>query len=289
MTEAFREDPVRILRVARFAARFTDFSVAPETMAADARHGRAGEVDHLVPERVWQEISARADGGPALAHVRGAARVRRPGVLLPELDRLWGVPQRADYHPEVDTGVHAMLVLDMAAQLQAPLAVRFACLCHDLGKGTTPAECCRATSATNSAAPGCCRACASAGACPTIAANWPTWWRASTATSTAAGSCRPRPCCACWSAATRCASPSALPRRCWACECDARGRWGFEDCSLSAAGALEQALAVALGVATGPIAAGAVAAGEEGAAIGQAVDAVRVQALGQWLKTGESS
>jgi tRNA nucleotidyltransferase/poly(A) polymerase len=79
-------------------------------------------------------------------------------VVLPELDRLWGVPQRADYHPEVDTGVHLMMVLDMAARLQAPLAVRFACLAHDLGKGTTPPMCCRATSATSSAAPSCCKA-----------------------------------------------------------------------------------------------------------------------------------
>jgi tRNA nucleotidyltransferase (CCA-adding enzyme) len=80
-------------------------------------------------------------------------------VVLPEVDRLWGVPQRADYHPEVDTGVHLMMVLDMAARLQAPLGVRFACLAHDLGKGTTPPMCCRATSATSSAAPSCSRPC----------------------------------------------------------------------------------------------------------------------------------
>jgi tRNA nucleotidyltransferase (CCA-adding enzyme) len=137
---AFAEDPVRILRLARFAARFTDFTVAPETTALMCDMVAAGEVDHLVPERVWQELSRglmEAQPSRMLQVLRDCGAL---AVLLPELDRLWGVPQRADYHPEVDTGVHMMLVLDMSARLDAPLAVRFACLCHDLGKGTTPAD-----------------------------------------------------------------------------------------------------------------------------------------------------
>ena len=140
VTDAFREDPVRILRVARFAARFSDFTIAPETLALMREMVADGEVDHLVPERVWQEV---ARGLMEERPARMFEVLRQCGalaVLLPELDRLWGVPQRADYHPEVDTGVHAMLVLDMAARLQAPLPVRFACLCHDFGKGTTPAH-----------------------------------------------------------------------------------------------------------------------------------------------------
>lgn len=140
VTDAFREDPVRILRVARFAARFTDFSVAPDTMALMRGMVEAGEAADLVPERVWQEI-ARGLMEPTPSRMfevlRGCGAL---AVLLPELDRLWGVPQRAEYHPEVDTGVHVMMVMDMAARLQAPLAVRFACLVHDLGKGTTPAD-----------------------------------------------------------------------------------------------------------------------------------------------------
>lgn len=137
---AFREDPVRILRLARFAARFTDFSVAPETMALMRHMVADGEVNHLVAERVWQELSRglmepRPSRMFEVLRECGALR-----VLLPELDRLWGVPQRADYHPEVDTGVHAMMVIDMSARLGATLPVRFACLCHDLGKGTTPAN-----------------------------------------------------------------------------------------------------------------------------------------------------
>ena len=140
VTDAFREDPVRILRVARFAARFPHFTVAPDTQALMRDMVASGEVDHLVPERVWQELSR---GLMATAPSRMLQVLRDCGalqVLLPELDRLWGVPQRADYHPEVDTGVHMMMVMDMAARLNAPLAVRFACLCHDLGKGTTPAD-----------------------------------------------------------------------------------------------------------------------------------------------------
>ena len=135
VTPAFREDPVRILRVARFAARFTDFSVAPETTELMRGMVQGGEADALVAERVWQELSrGLMEKMPSrmFGVLRDCGALAR---LLPEVDRLWGVPQRADYHPEIDTGVHVMMVLDMAAQLQAPLAVRFACLMHDLGKG----------------------------------------------------------------------------------------------------------------------------------------------------------
>lgn len=140
VTGAFAEDPVRILRLARFAARFPDFSVAPETQALMVQMVGHGEVDHLVPERVWQELSrGLMERRPSRMFevLRACGALAR---LLPEVDRLWGVPQRAEYHPEVDTGVHLMMVLDMGARLGASLPVRFACLCHDLGKGTTPAD-----------------------------------------------------------------------------------------------------------------------------------------------------
>jgi tRNA nucleotidyltransferase (CCA-adding enzyme) len=140
VTDAFREDPVRILRVARFAARFADFTVAPDTLRLMREMVQAGEVDALVAERVWQELArGLMEDKPS----RMFEVLRECGALaklLPEAERLWGVPQRADYHPEVDTGVHLMMVMDMSARLRAPLAVRFACLTHDLGKGTTPAE-----------------------------------------------------------------------------------------------------------------------------------------------------
>jgi tRNA nucleotidyltransferase (CCA-adding enzyme) len=140
VSPAFAEDPVRILRLARFAARFADFRVAAETLALMREMVRSGEVDALVPERVWQEISR------GLMEVRPSRLfevLRECGALarvLPEVDRLFGVPQRADFHPEVDTGAHLLMVLDMAARLATSLAVRYACLGHDLGKGTTPAE-----------------------------------------------------------------------------------------------------------------------------------------------------
>jgi tRNA nucleotidyltransferase (CCA-adding enzyme) len=140
VTDAFREDPVRILRVARLSARFTDFQVAPETLQLMRDMVQHGEVDHLVPERVWQEL---ARGLMEEKPSRMFDVLRECGALvrlLPEVDRLWGVPQRADYHPEIDTGVHLMMVLDAAAEMQVPLSVRLACLTHDLGKGTTPVD-----------------------------------------------------------------------------------------------------------------------------------------------------
>ncbi|WP_028455896.1 multifunctional CCA addition/repair protein [Chitinilyticum litopenaei] len=139
VSDAFVEDPVRILRLARFAARF-GFVVAAETMALMRAMVDSGEVDHLVPERVWQELSR---GLMERQPSRMFAVLRECGALAriaPEVDALWGVPQRADYHPEVDTGVHVMLVLDYCAAQGAPLPVRFAALCHDLGKATTPAD-----------------------------------------------------------------------------------------------------------------------------------------------------
>jgi tRNA nucleotidyltransferase (CCA-adding enzyme) len=140
VSNAFAEDPVRILRLARFAARFADFTVAPETMTLMRHMVQAGEVDALVSERVWQEI---AKGLMEKKPSRMFEVLRECGALkrlLPELDRLWGVPQRAEYHPEIDTGVHAMMVLDMSARLACNLPIRYACLCHDFGKGTTPAD-----------------------------------------------------------------------------------------------------------------------------------------------------
>ncbi len=137
---AFVEDPVRILRVARFCGRFPQFSVAPETLALMREMVNNGEVDALVPERVWQEI---AKGLMESAPSRMFLALRDCGALakiLPEIDRLFGVPQPPQYHPEIDTGIHVMLVIDWAAAQKYSLPVRFAALMHDLGKGTTPRD-----------------------------------------------------------------------------------------------------------------------------------------------------
>ncbi|MFO1206072.1 MAG: multifunctional CCA addition/repair protein [Burkholderiales bacterium] len=139
VSPAFAEDPVRILRVARFAARF-GFRVAPETLALMSEMVHNGEVEALVPERVWQELArGLMEDKPS----RMFFTLRECGALariLPEVDALFGVPQRADFHPEVDTGVHTMMVTDYAAACGYGLQVRFAALTHDLGKATTPAS-----------------------------------------------------------------------------------------------------------------------------------------------------
>ena len=140
VSEAFNEDPVRILRVARFLARFAPlgFQVAPETLARMRAMVAAGEVDALVPERVWLETD-RALAEPApdawLRVLRECGALAR---ILPELDALYGVPQPPQWHPEVDTGLHMELVLQAAAELTSSARVRFAALMHDLGKGRTP-------------------------------------------------------------------------------------------------------------------------------------------------------
>ena len=289
VTEAFAEDPVRILRVARFAARFTDFSVAPETMALMQAMVQAGEVAHLVPERVWQEISRglmEAQPERMFAVLRACGAL---AVLLPELDRLWGVPQRADYHPEVDTGLHTMLVLGQAVQQQAPLAVRWACLVHDLGKGTTPADVLPRHIGHEQRGAKLVRQVGERWRVPKECSELAELVAAEHGNIHRSLDLSPAAVLRLLQRCDALRKPERFAQALWACECDARGRWGFEAAAYPQRGRLEQALAVALGVATGPIAAQAVAAGKQGAAIGQAVDAVRVQALGQWLKTGESS
>jgi len=142
VSAAFAEDPVRILRVARFAARYAPlgFTVALETVALMRSMVNSGEVDALVPERVWQETAkALSERRPDafLAVLRECGALKR---IYPELDALWGVPQPARWHPEIDTGAHMLLVMQAAAKLTDNPRVRFAALMHDLGKGDTPPE-----------------------------------------------------------------------------------------------------------------------------------------------------
>lgn len=140
VSPAFAEDPVRILRIARFAARFADFTLAPETQALMRQMVAAGEIDHLVPERVWQELARGlmyAKPSRMIEVLRECGALAR---LLPELDALFGIPQPEKSHPEIDTGIHQLLVIDQAAQRNQPLPVRWAALLHDLGKGRTPPD-----------------------------------------------------------------------------------------------------------------------------------------------------
>ena len=139
VSDAFIEDPVRILRAARFAARFS-FSIAPETMALMKEMVANGEVDALVPERVWAETyKALKSNAPQIFFqvLRDCGALAR---IMPEIDALFGVPQTAKYHPEIDTGIHTLMVMEQAARLTEDTMVRFAALVHDLGKGVTPKE-----------------------------------------------------------------------------------------------------------------------------------------------------
>jgi tRNA nucleotidyltransferase (CCA-adding enzyme) len=279
VTPSFREDPVRILRVARFAARFPDFTVDYETMALMREMVQDGEVNHLVPERVWQELARGLMGTQPSRMFEVLRACGALKVLLPEVDCLWGVPQRPEYHPEVDTGVHLMMVLDMSAQLQQPLAVRVACLCHDLGKGTTPAadwprhigheqrsERLLQGLAKRLRMPVDCRELAEV-----VAREHGNIHRS--------GELKP--------AATlrlllRCDAvrqPARMQAVLWACECDARGRLGLQDAPYPQRQQLIAALDCVRSVATAPLASQAQQDGLSGKAVGERIQAAQIQAL----------
>ena len=279
VTEAFREDPVRILRVARFAARFADFTVAPATLKLMRQMVNAGEADHLVPERVWQELArGLMENTPSrlFAVLRDCGALAR---LLPEVDALWGVPQRADYHPEVDTGIHLMMVLDMSARLNAPLPVRLACLFHDLGKATTPAHvlprhlgheersarllkgvCERLRVPTD------CRELADV-----VAREHGNIHRSGDFNAAALVRLLER--------CDAFRKPQRFAEVLLACECDARGRGGLTEEPYPQGPRLLAALSAAQGVATQSIAAHAMSTGVSGKNIGELIHAARVEAV----------
>jgi tRNA nucleotidyltransferase (CCA-adding enzyme) len=288
VTDAFREDPVRILRVARFAARFTDFSVAPETMQLMREMVAHGEVDHLVAERVWQEL---ARGLMEEKPSRMFEVLRECGaleVLLPEVARLWGVPQRAEYHPEVDTGVHLMMVLDMSARLNAPLTVRFACLAHDLGKGTTAADVLprhigheeRSAELLKDVAerlrvPVDCRETADV-----VAREHGHIHRSSELSAAALVRLLER--------CDAIRKPERFADILLACECDARGRLGFEESAYPQRARLAAVLDAVQSVVTRDIAANAAAKGVSGPQVGALIHQARVESVAQWLAGGEA-
>ena len=283
VSPAFAEDPVRILRLARFAARLPAFRVAPETEALMRAMVAAGEVDALVAERVWQELSRglmEARPSRMFEVLRSCGALAR---LLPEVDRLWGVPQRPDYHPEVDTGVHLMMVLDMAARLGANLTVRFACLGHDLGKGTTPADVLprhlgheqRSVDLVRALAerwrvPAACRELAEV-----VAREHGNVHRSETLNAAALLRLLER-----CDALRR---PERFDDLLLACECDARGRAGFEQTPYPPRARLAAALQHARAVDTAAVAAAAAARGIAGPALGRAIHAARVNAIAAGL------
>ena len=283
VSAAFAEDPVRILRLARFAARWPGFQVAPETMALCRQMVDDGEADTLVPERVWQELArglAEARPSRLFDVLRDCGALAR---VMPEVDRLWGVPQPAEHHPEVDTGVHLMMVLDSAARQNTPLAVRWACLVHDLGKGTTPPEQwprhlaheARSVKLAEALAerlrvPGDCRELGAV-----VAREHGNIHRC--ATLGAAATLR---------LLERCDAlrrPERFELALWACECDARGRLGQTDAAYPQRPRLTAALRSVLAVDVSAVAARAMERGVSGPAIGEAVRSAREQALSEAL------
>ncbi len=281
VSPAFAEDPVRILRLARFAARWPRFRVAPETLALMQGMVAAGEVDALVSERVWQELSrGLMEGAPQrmLEVLRDCGALAR---LLPEVDRLWGVPQPPAHHPEVDTGVHLLLVLAECARrgADATLPVRWACLVHDLGKGTTPPE----------AWP---RHLAHEGRSEALAAQVNERLRVPTDCATLAlvnarehtniHRSEGLDAKAVMRLLERCDAirrPHRFRAMLVACECDAAGREGLQDRPYPQRARLNRALDVVLGVETKAAAAEAMAKGLKGEAIAQAITRARVVAL----------
>ena len=279
VTEAFAEDPVRILRLARFAARFADFSVAGDTMALMRQMVEDGEVDHLVPERVWQEL---AKGLMAPKPSRMFEVLRECGalkVLLPELDRLWGVPQRPEYHPEIDTGVHMMLVMDMAARLNMPLPVRVACLMHDLGKGTTPADVLPRHIGHEGRSVKLLQKVCERLRVPTDCKELAEVVAREHGNIHRSAELGPE---ALMRLLERCDAirqPERFARVLQACECDARGRLGFDDAAYPQADRLLKAQQAALSVETAPIAQAAAAQGLKGPKIGEQIAKARIQAI----------
>jgi tRNA nucleotidyltransferase (CCA-adding enzyme) len=288
VTEAFAEDPVRILRLARFAARFPAFTVAPETQALMRHMVADGEADHLVAERVWQELSrGLMEQRPSrmLDVLRDCGALR---VLLPELDRLWGVPQRADYHPEVDTGTHMALVMDMCARLHAPLTVRFACLCHDLGKGTTPADVLPRHIGHEQRSVALLRAVCERWRVPreckelaeVVAREHGNIHRSGDLGAAALVRLLER--------CDAIRKPERFADVLLACECDARGRLGFEDAAYPQRPRLLGVLAAVQSVVTRDIAAHAAAHGLVGPQVGQLIHQARIEAVAQWLHSDAS-
>jgi tRNA nucleotidyltransferase (CCA-adding enzyme) len=279
VSEAFAEDPVRILRLARFAARWPDFSVAPGTTALMRQMVAAGEVDALVAERVWQEL---ARGLMERAPARLFEVLRSVGALarlVPEVDALFGVPQPPQHHPEIDTGVHVLMVLDRCAATAQPLPVRYACLVHDLGKGTTRAADLPRHIGHEGRGEALVRGVnerlrvpADCGELALLTAREHTNVHASAALGAAAVMRLLERC----DAMRR---PERFLQMLAACECDATGRAGFEDRPYPQRARLAAALKTAQEVDTKAASAQAIERGLKGPAIAEAIRQARVRAL----------
>ncbi|MEP6505998.1 MAG: multifunctional CCA addition/repair protein [Betaproteobacteria bacterium] len=285
VSDAFAEDPVRILRLARFAARWPDFSVAPETMTLLRQMVAAGEVDALVAERVWQELArGLAERAPARMFevLREAGALAR---LLPEVDRLFGVPQPPAHHPEIDTGVHTLMVLARCALTAQPLTVRYACLVHDLGKGTTPTEDLPRHIGHEQRGEALIRAVNERLRVPTDCAELALL---TAREHTHVHASEPLAASAVMRLLERCDAlrrPERFLQMLAACECDAQGRLGLEERPYPQRERLARALAVAQAVDARAASTQALERGLQGPAIADAIRRARIAALATELKT----
>ncbi|MEQ8797893.1 MAG: multifunctional CCA addition/repair protein [Salinisphaeraceae bacterium] len=277
VSPAFVEDPVRLLRLARFHARFRPlgFTVALETTALLRRMVANGEVDHLVPERVWAEMQRSLGLDEPQQFFRLLRETGALARLLPELDALFGVPQPPRYHPEIDTGEHTLMALAQAVRLNASPAVRFAVLCHDFGKALTPADKLPSHPGHESAGIEPVRA-----ACERLGV--PRAWRELSLLVTRwhlhvhrADQLRPGTLLDLLQAADAFRRPERLDDLLLACEADARGRTGLEDRAYGSPARIRHALSAAAAVDAGRFA----AEGLKGPAIGDALRQARIEAI----------
>jgi len=288
VSPAFAEDPVRILRVARFAARWPEFTVAPETLALMRRMSADGEVDALVAERVWQELSrGLMEEAPARMFevLRQADALPR---LLPEVAALWGVPQPPQHHPEIDCGVHLMMVLAQCAARRAPLAVRWACVVHDLGKATTPPAEWPRHIAHEARSERLGRELNQRLRVPGEAADLAVLTAREHTNIHRSGDLGPEALLRLLERCDALRKPARFLDLLQACACDATGRLGFEQAPYPQAGRLARALALAQGADIRAAVALAQSRGEQGPAIARAIARVRVQALASGLAEGNA-
>lgn len=279
VSAAFSEDPVRILRAARFMARFQDFSIAPETMALMRDMVAAGEVDALVPERVWQEL---ARGLMEARPSRMFMVLRECGALtriLPELDALFGVVQPEQHHPEIDTGVHVMMVVDYAASAGFDLPVRFAALMHDVGKGLTPPALWPKHHGHENSGVALVKALCTRLRVPKECADLAVLATRYHGDIHRAQQLRADTVAKLLGAVDAYRRPERFTQLLQACVADARGRLGFEQVAYPQMDYMQAALAVAAGINTAVI----VAAVTNPAQMGERVTAARVAALTVWM------
>lgn len=281
VSPAFSEDPVRILRVARFAARYATlgFKLAEETRALMQAMVSAGEVDYLVPERVWAELFKALNEPAPSAFFHTLRNCGALAKIFPELDQLFGVPQPERYHPEIDTGLHSLMCLDQAALLSASPEVRFAALVHDLGKAVSPKDNLPHHYGHETAGlpilEALCLRLRVPNSFKTLAQHVMQYHthchkavdlRAATLTDTLAalGAFKPS---------------NTLNSFLLACEADARGRTGFEHSPYPQAGIFRAAAQAAASVDTATV----IASGLQGAKIGEAIRRLRIQAVAEAL------